>query len=40
MVLSTNHGFQLTKLFEESFEHTFNQVFRNFDTFRGKAAIA
>ena len=39
-VLSTNHGFQLTKLFEESFEHTFNQVFRNFDTFGGKAAIA
>ena len=26
-------------LFKESFQHTFNRVFRIFDTFRGKGAI-
>ena len=34
-----NHGSQLIRLFEESFQHTFNQVFCIFDTFRLKAAI-
>ena len=34
-----NHGSQLIRLFEESFQHTFNHVFCIFDTFIGKAAI-
>lgn len=38
-VLSTYHGFQLNRLFKESFQQTFNKVFCVFDSFRGKAAI-
>ena len=32
------HGFQLTRLFEESFQHMFYQVFCIFDTFTSHAS--